>query len=80
MGRSKITCCMNCTERYIGCHGSCKTYLEEVDKNNAEKEAIKKSKPIRYNHEASVNRTYRSPHVYKRGSGHKTLGNSVSVN
>lgn len=31
----KITVCHNCTERYIGCHGSCERYLTEKREQDA---------------------------------------------
>lgn len=39
-----ITCCKDCTERHIGCHGSCQRYLDEVEAANAERERLRKQK------------------------------------
>lgn len=36
--------CKDCTSQYLGCHGKCEPYLEFVEKNKAEKEAIRKAK------------------------------------
>lgn len=40
----KVSCCYKCSERQIGCHGMCKDYMEEVNKNNKIKEEINKKK------------------------------------
>ena len=40
----KITCCKDCSKRRIGCHGMCKDYMEEVNRNNKIKEEIHKKK------------------------------------
>lgn len=42
----KITCCKDCSERRIGCHGMCKDYMEEVNKNKQWKENVKKNKTL----------------------------------
>lgn len=39
-----IKCCKDCTERQIGCHGSCKRYLDEVKAENEKKERLWKEK------------------------------------
>ena len=39
-----IKCCKDCTERHIGCHGSCQRYLDEVEVANAERERLRKEK------------------------------------
>lgn len=39
-----IKCCKDCTERHIGCHGSCQRYLDEVEATNAERERLRKQK------------------------------------
>lgn len=39
-----ITCCKDCTERHIGCHGSCQRYLDEAKAANAERERLRKEK------------------------------------
>lgn len=33
-----IKCCKNCTERQVGCHGSCKRYQKEKAAHDALKE------------------------------------------
>lgn len=42
----KVLCCHNCSERRIGCHGMCKDYMEEVNRNNKIKEEINKKKQM----------------------------------
>lgn len=39
-----IKCCKNCTERHIGCHGSCQRYLEEAKAASEERERLRKEK------------------------------------
>lgn len=44
MSRYKITCCMGCTDRHPGCHGSCDEYKQqkaEYDETKAEKDKRK---------------------------------------
>ena len=43
---SKHSVCMNCGDRRIGCHGICKDYIEEVEKNKIIKEKKKKEENI----------------------------------
>lgn len=33
---SSITCCLDCAERHIGCHGSCERYNEQRRAHEAE--------------------------------------------
>lgn len=42
----KISCCYNCSERSIGCHGMCKDYMEEVNKNEKLKKEINEKKQM----------------------------------
>lgn len=30
-----ITCCKDCTERYVGCHGKCETYIQQDKERKA---------------------------------------------
>lgn len=32
--------CYKCNDRYVGCHGKCDRYLQEVAVNNEEKKAV----------------------------------------
>lgn len=34
--------CKGCTERHVGCHSTCKSYLKFVEENNKEKAALRK--------------------------------------
>lgn len=34
----RITCCINCMDRYPGCHAKCEDYLEQKEKLNHIKE------------------------------------------
>lgn len=36
----KIKSCYKCPKRYIGCHGKCKTYKDEVQENAVLKQKI----------------------------------------
>lgn len=46
----KVTCCHNCQEREIGCHSTCKKYIEENEQYLREREKIKAEK----NKEAAI--------------------------
>jgi len=37
---SFITCCMNCTERTVGCHGSCERYNSQKEENQKKKQDL----------------------------------------
>lgn len=39
-----IKCCKDCQDRHIGCHGTCKKYLDEVKAENEKKERLRKEK------------------------------------
>lgn len=41
-----IKCCRNCTQRYVGCHGECETYIKEKERWEKEKEVIKENEPV----------------------------------
>lgn len=41
-----INCCYNCNKREIGCHSTCKTYIEAKEQYEAEKAAYKESQKI----------------------------------
>ena len=42
-----ITCCYNCTDRVVGCHGTCKKYIDERAKYDETK--ARKNKDIAIN-------------------------------
>lgn len=35
-----ITCCYGCKDRQMGCHSTCKQYLEEKSKHDTERELL----------------------------------------
>ena len=37
----KVTCCHDCQEREVGCHSTCKKYIEENEAYVNEREEIK---------------------------------------
>lgn len=39
-----ITCCKGCTERHIGCHGSCPEYIAQAQAASEERERQWKAK------------------------------------
>lgn len=39
-----IRTCKNCTDRHIGCHSTCKTYMLEKQKHDEEQAKIRKDK------------------------------------
>ena len=45
MYTSKITCCKDCEERYIGCHSKCEKYITEKQMLEKSKELYYKSLP-----------------------------------
>lgn len=46
----KITCCLHCVEpkRHLGCHGSCKEYIDACKANKTERERIQQQKRLEY--------------------------------
>ena len=46
----KVTCCHDCQEREVGCHSTCKKYIEEIEQYLKEREKIKTEK----NKEAAI--------------------------
>lgn len=36
--RINITCCVDCTKRYPGCHGKCEDYIQQKKELNATKD------------------------------------------
>lgn len=46
----KVTCCHDCQEREVGCHSTCKKYIEENEQYLKEREKIKAEK----NKEAAI--------------------------
>ena len=39
----QITACLNCAERYVGCHGTCERYLKQSKEQDELKERYMKS-------------------------------------
>lgn len=37
-------CCYKCTERHVGCHGSCKRYNDEIEEHNKKKKQIQQER------------------------------------
>lgn len=40
----KVTCCHDCQEREVGCHSTCKKYIEENEQYLKERDRIKNEK------------------------------------
>lgn len=36
-----ITCCTDCSKRYIGCHGKCEEYLRQRAEHDAERDVMR---------------------------------------
>lgn len=36
-----ITCCADCSKRYIGCHGKCEEYLKQRAEHDAERDVMR---------------------------------------
>lgn len=43
-GTVRIKCCRDCTERHLGCHGTCERYKKEQADMLASREEIRKQK------------------------------------
>ena len=43
-GSVRIKCCRECTERHLGCHGTCERYKAEQAEMQASREEIRKQK------------------------------------
>lgn len=43
MGNSKIGCCLDCQERYPGCHDHCERYQDASEKWRAFKQQVKEA-------------------------------------
>lgn len=41
--------CMNCSERYVGCHSVCEKYLLYVEEHEAEKIMVREAKDVMNN-------------------------------
>ncbi len=41
-----ITCCISCSDRFLGCHGACQRYAAEKADNEARKDYIRQFKEI----------------------------------
>lgn len=37
-----ITCCYNCSDRHVGCHGNCSKYIKQKEEHDAEAKWLKK--------------------------------------
>ena len=51
MARYKIDCCMNCPDRYPGCHGKCERYITQ----KAELEETQAQRRKKYEVECRLN-------------------------
>lgn len=40
----KVTCCHDCQEREVGCHSTCKKYIEENEQYLKERDEIKEKR------------------------------------
>ena len=49
----KVTCCHDCQEREVGCHSTCKKYIEENEQYLKEREKIKTEKKQRSRNQGS---------------------------
>ena len=45
---TKITCCLNCTNRHIGCHGECDTYKQQKNQREADLEIARAENALDY--------------------------------
>lgn len=43
-----ISSCKDCTERFIGCHGVCETYIQQKNEHLLKKEQVLQAKKITY--------------------------------
>lgn len=44
----KTSPCLNCKDRVIGCHSTCKKYKEYFDENEKRKEKLRKKQEVSY--------------------------------
>lgn len=44
----KASPCLNCKDRVIGCHSTCKKYKEYFDENEKRKEKLRKKQEVSY--------------------------------
>lgn len=63
-------CCQYCTERYLGCHSKCDTYIKEVNEREKFLAERKNKKELDYNvqdtkHKALGKRVRRNKDHYK---------------
>ena len=52
-----ITCCADCSKRYVGCHGKCEEYLKQRAEYEAERDALyemRRKKAVTYEYTKSV--------------------------
>ena len=40
----QIKCCYKCTERHVGCHGTCKRYNDELEEHKKKKKQIQQQR------------------------------------
>lgn len=67
----RVGCCYGCTDRKVGCHGTCEKYLsakEEIEKENA---VIRRSKLIA---PATGTQNFRNPRALKN---HKPISSAT---
>jgi hypothetical protein len=43
---SNVSCCKDCKDRYVGCHGLCKTYINESAERKKSMKEFRKKKRI----------------------------------
>ena len=66
----QITCCYNCADRRLGCHGVCKDYNDEVVARRELNRQIRKEKSI----DNALNQI-NSVHIQKRTKSNKPSHN-----
>lgn len=62
-----ITCCKNCNDRKLGCHSSCKKYIEEKKNTELDKQNIRRER------ESFLKSYYKSYRMYEDYSGKRAL-------
>ena len=45
---NKVTCCLGCGNRKVGCHGSCETYIKQKEANDELKATMQKEKALNF--------------------------------
>lgn len=62
IGYGKHTVCRDCTDRVVGCHGSCEKYISEKAEAKEKSDSIKKEKQLYLN----TRRRIREDKLYRR--------------